>query len=75
MTTWNPGYALQVTRSGRISLPRDNLSAIGTVGPGQSTTFTFNLRCSAPWLGAFSVQMSSSLQTFGSSAGQQIACH
>jgi hypothetical protein len=73
-TTWDAGYSLSLLRSGRISLPNNSVPVTGTVAPGQSKTFNFQIVCNGQGNGGFSAQMQGPNGDFGASAGITIYC-
>lgn len=75
-TTWSsPGYLLRLNRTGRIALPQLSAALTGTVAPGQSRAFIFNiLGAPTPGSGGFSVQMGGPSGVFGQSVGMAVVC-
>ena len=74
--TWTAArYMMRLNRTGRIALPRNTVSFFGTVVPGQSFPFAFNIQGAAtPGVGGFSVQMVGPGGAFGQSVGMSVLC-
>lgn len=67
-STWTSQTTLQLFRSRRISMPQFSKPVIGSVAPGQSQSFTFEIICNGQGSGGFSVRM------FGQIAGGNVVC-
>ena len=74
-TTWStPPYSLVLRRGLRISLPQNTRPLAGSVAPGQSQSFSFDVMCNGQSQGFFEAQMGGQGGVFGQSAGRTVVC-
>ena len=74
-TTWStPPYAVVLRGGLRISLPQNSKPVVGSVAPGQSQGFTFDVICNGQGQGFFQAQMGGQGGAFGQSAGRTVVC-
>lgn len=74
-TTWsNPPYSVVLRRGLRISLPQFGKPVAGSVAPGQSQSFSFDVICNGSGQGFFEAQMGGQAGVFGQSAGRTVVC-
>ena len=74
-TTWSaPPYELALLRGLRISLPQFSKSVTGSIAPGQSQSFSFDVICNGQGQGFFEAQMGGQSGRFGQSAARTVVC-
>lgn len=74
-TTWStPSHGLILRGGLHISLPHANKPISGSVAPGQSQTFNFDVVCNGQGQGFFEAQMGGEGGVFGQSAGRTVIC-
>ncbi len=74
-TTWNtPSHGLVLRRGLRINLPQFGKPVTGSVAPGQSQSFSFEVVCSGRGQGYFEAQMGGQGGVFGQNVARTVVC-